>query len=1034
MSQVSKRLPVLLALLVGLAMAFAVWTLPNAVYADDEIPLKDISITADTELDWAQVVFLENAQGKLSADKLGIKVNPTGAQNNCDLSLEAVWWDDKTGADHVESADLNQFGLVGDEAEAGVTEYKLTAAAKEGFGFSGKVSTTFHLVDKTSLSYICSTTDFPGCEKKTGWRMRDWFWFREGQAITPVVKPECGSGKALTEGTDFSVTYYPRSHQDEDMNSPDYGIEYFLNEDVDPLVGPPTQPGGYFAVIEGKGKYHGGNTYPIDIMGASSISFTTDGDDHLWSNQDKVYHVNVPEGVDGELTVEVGFWNPDKKAWGEKFDAKKGYYEFSKDTRTLTLHGDKIIGDYGAPDFPLTLYATVANPGGGEPLASGNEDVWLTSAEYWYDEPRNDDLLPGWESSINDVHIFVRDPDHFDGEEFNQRIKNATIKSQTPAGVLELWNEDGEWRYKALNHGTAVIKATYEDYNGTEKTCEFTVNVSDTVYHVDMRSVNGFRNGLPGSSLTLRADAEKELLVPNYDDPEHPDYDNTTKGLTYKWSIAGGGSFATITQDQNDPAKAVLKFKAMPKGQDWIDEPVRVKVAIWDSESEDPTAERAQTDEEFWVSSEFCQISPALINEDLEVAQTLTYKPEVRVYQYGKKNYSVVKNVEYELHHDDAVEVQENNGTFTIKRVNGWDTWLNVDARWDGGGAWQDYHLNNKDYRIEFGFWDVDLYDDSTVTINPQIRDAVGFSDNDYHIDYKVGTVHWDEHNDTDVWDSYIDAKSDVYTVDGNKIKFDGAAMAKAGLNELRIRADLTVNGENYGSEDCEVRLRVSCPTRGHDHNWIEGVTKQPTLNEVGYRVKICPDYMSLSGCGETRIEEIPKLINISGASVTAIKNQPYTGKALTPSLTVKCNGAALKSGTDYKAKYTNNKKVGTATVTLTGKGKYGGTKKVTFKIVKGTNPMVIKANAVTLKAKDVKKKDQTIKTTAAFTVTKNQGKVTYKKKSGDSKITIAANGTITVKKGLKKGKYKFAVNVTAAGNANYNKITKAATVDITVK
>jgi len=478
----------------------------------------------------------------------------------------------------------------------------------------------------------------------------------------------------------------------------------------------------------------------------------------------------------------------------------------------------------------------------------------------------------------------------------------------------------------------------------------------------------------------------------------------------------------------------VLKFKAMPKGQDWIDEPVRVKVAICDSESDDPTAERTQRDEEFWVSSEFYQISPAVINEDLEVGQTITLKPEVRLYRYGQKNYSVVKNVEYEMHHDDAVEVQENNGTFTIKRVKDWDTWFDMEARWDGGDAWQDYHLNNKDYQLEFGFWDVDLYDDSTVTIDPQIKDAVSFGDNDYRIDYRVGTMHWDEVNEEDVWDSDVAADSGVYTVDGNKLIFDGAEMAKAGLNELRVRAELTINGENYGSEDCEVRLRVSCPTRGHDHNWIKGVAKQPTLEAVGYEFWICPDFMSLDGCGETRLIEIPKLINISGATVSAVKNQTYTGKALAPALTVKAGSTALKAGTDYTAKYTNNIKVGTAKVTLTGKGKYGGTKAVTFKIVKAKNPMVVKTKAVTLKAKDVKKKNQTIKQTAAFAVTKNQGKVTYKKKSGDAKITIASNGTITVKKGLKKGKYKFAVNVTAAGNANYKKITKAATVDITVK
>ena len=62
------------------------------------------------------------------------------------------------------------------------------------------------------------------------------------------------------------------------------------------------------------------------------------------------------------------------------------------------------------------------------------------------------------------------------------------------------------------------------------------------------------------------------------------------------------------------------------------------------------------------------------------------------------------------------------------------------------------------------------------------------------------------------------------------------------------------------------------------------------------------------------------------------------------------------------------------------------------------------------------------------------QTKVTYAKKSGDKNITVAKNGNITVKKGLKKGTYKVVVNVTAAGNSNYNKLTKAVTVKITVK
>ncbi len=45
-----------------------------------------------------------------------------------------------------------------------------------------------------------------------------------------------------------------------------------------------------------------------------------------------------------------------------------------------------------------------------------------------------------------------------------------------------------------------------------------------------------------------------------------------------------------------------------------------------------------------------------------------------------------------------------------------------------------------------------------------------------------------------------------------------------------------------------------------------------------------------------------------------------------------------------------------------------------------------------------------------------------------------AKTGKITVKKKLKKGTYKVKVNVTAAGNANYNKMTKAVTFTIKVK
>jgi hypothetical protein len=82
----------------------------------------------------------------------------------------------------------------------------------------------------------------------------------------------------------------------------------------------------------------------------------------------------------------------------------------------------------------------------------------------------------------------------------------------------------------------------------------------------------------------------------------------------------------------------------------------------------------------------------------------------------------------------------------------------------------------------------------------------------------------------------------------------------------------------------------------------------------------------------------------------------------------------------------------------------------------------------------NLKKKNQVITIKKAFTVSKAQGKVTYKKAGGNAKIVINSAGKITVKKGLKKGTYKLKVKVTAAGNTTYKAGAKTVTVTIKVK
>ncbi|MBQ9067911.1 MAG: hypothetical protein IJ131_02465, partial [Eggerthellaceae bacterium] len=81
------------------------------------------------------------------------------------------------------------------------------------------------------------------------------------------------------------------------------------------------------------------------------------------------------------------------------------------------------------------------------------------------------------------------------------------------------------------------------------------------------------------------------------------------------------------------------------------------------------------------------------------------------------------------------------------------------------------------------------------------------------------------------------------------------------------------------------------------------------------------------------------KAISIAGAAVGGVANKTYTGKAQTQTPTVKVtvNGTTktLKAGTDYTLSYKNNTNVGTATVTITGKGDYKDSIKKTFTINK---------------------------------------------------------------------------------------------------
>lgn len=143
--------------------------------------------------------------------------------------------------------------------------------------------------------------------------------------------------------------------------------------------------------------------------------------------------------------------------------------------------------------------------------------------------------------------------------------------------------------------------------------------------------------------------------------------------------------------------------------------------------------------------------------------------------------------------------------------------------------------------------------------------------------------------------------------------------------------------------------------------------------------------------------------VSITKTTVSSIGNKVYTGKPITPSITVKYGRNTLKKGTDYTVSYKNNSKTGKATVTIKGKGKYTGTKTVSFKIVP--------KKVANLKASTKKVKTVTL---------------AYKKDTGASGYEISY-------KTSKNGKYKVA-GYTSKTSYTITKLNSKKTVYIRVR
>ena len=211
----------------------------------------------------------------------------------------------------------------------------------------------------------------------------------------------------------------------------------------------------------------------------------------------------------------------------------------------------------------------------------------------------------------------------------------------------------------------------------------------------------------------------------------------------------------------------------------------------------------------------------------------------------------------------------------------------------------------------------------------------------------------------------------------------------------------------------CGDSYTETIPATGHKSSgWI--VDKAASIGVKGSKHKEC------TVCKKVlETAEIPALsrISISKASVTlSTSTYAYDGKAKKPGVTVKLNGKTLKNGTDYTVSYSNNTKVGTAKVTIKGKGNYTGSVSKTYSI---------KNNFKKATVSGISNKSYTGKNITQSITVKYNGKTL--KKGTDYTVSYSNNksiGTATVKI-AGKGSYTGTITKTFKINPAKQEIQK---------
>lgn len=229
---------------------------------------------------------------------------------------------------------------------------------------------------------------------------------------------------------------------------------------------------------------------------------------------------------------------------------------------------------------------------------------------------------------------------------------------------------------------------------------------------------------------------------------------------------------------------------------------------------------------------------------------------------------------------------------------------------------------------------------------------------------------------------AYSGSKDVTYTIKKKTIGSVTLAATRFVYTGKAITTSVTVKDNNG----------VSVPSTGYSvsysYNVKKGTAKLTVTGKGNYSGSVTRSFTIVAA-------------NLSKTRLSGVKTSyTYTGKNITPTATVTYGSKKLVKNTDYTVTYTKNKAIGTAKITIKGKGNFTGTITKTFKIIPKKVTLSSVSSPKTKQMKVTWKADKTVtgyeilySTSSAF-------------KTGKKTVTVSKNTTKTKTiTGLTKGK-----------------------------